>query len=70
MENYTELKEDIQELKGDVKSVLRILNGNGNVGLCTKVALNKESIKRAWWWLSAISLAILGMACFVIRSVC
>ncbi len=30
---------DIEEIKGDVKSILEILNGNGKLGICAKVTV-------------------------------
>ena len=62
------LESDIPEIKDDVKQILLILQGNGSDGLVTKVALNKQAISRAWWWLSGVSLGILGIAIFVIRA--
>ena len=48
--------------------ILSILEGNGANGVVTKVALNRQSISRMWWWVGGISLAIIGVAFFVIRS--
>ena len=28
---------DIEEIKGDVKAILKIMNGNGKLGICAKV---------------------------------
>ena len=68
MTDIADLKEDIAEIKATTKDILKILNGNGSVGLVTKTALNAQSIKRAWWWLGAISLGIMGMVFFIIRA--
>jgi hypothetical protein len=59
------LHEDMAEIKSTLKDIFKILNGNGQEGLVTKVALNRSSINRAWWWLSALSLSMVGaaMAC-------
>uniref|UniRef100_A0A6H2A3B1 Uncharacterized protein n=1 Tax=viral metagenome TaxID=1070528 RepID=A0A6H2A3B1_9ZZZZ len=67
--DYENLKEDIQEIKGTVRDIFIILNGNGKDGLCTRVSLNKAAIGRIWWWLGGVSLGILGIAVFVIRGV-
>jgi len=53
------LHEDMTEIKATLKDIFKILNGNGQEGLVTKVALNASSINRAWWWLSALSLTMI-----------
>lgn len=58
MVNIARLNDDIAEIKSTVKDIFKILNGNGTCGLVTKVALNESSIVRAWYWLSAVSVAI------------
>lgn len=61
------IQQDVTEIKGTVKDIYKILNGNGSEGLVTRVALNKSAIGRIWWWLGGVSLAILGTAFFVLR---
>jgi len=56
--NIARLHEDIAEIKTSLKDISKVLNGNGSEGLVTKVALNRSSINRAWWWLSALSIAM------------
>lgn len=34
-----EQKEIIQEIRDDIKSILKMLNGNGGIGLCAKVTI-------------------------------
>jgi hypothetical protein len=51
----------------DTKEILTILKGDNGAGLCTKVALNRSSINRAWWWLAGVSICILGVAGYVIK---
>lgn len=65
--NVSRLNEDITEIKKTVNDIFRILNGNGSIGLITKVALNDSSITRAWYWLTAISLAIVIAAITFIK---
>jgi len=48
--------------------ILLCLQGNGKEGLVTRAALNKSAINRAWWWLGALSAAILGLACWILRT--
>jgi len=67
--DYENLKEDIQEIKDTVKKIFLVLNGNGNEGLVTKVALNNAAITRIWWWVGGISIGILGVALFIIKGV-
>ena len=38
--------QDLDELKQDVKHILRILLGNGEIGVCEQVRDNKQSIER------------------------
>jgi len=44
-EIYQVSKEDIKEIKDGIENIKRILNGNGQAGLVTRVALNEQSIK-------------------------
>ena len=55
MNDYDAIKEDITEIKITVKDIFKILNGNGGTGLVTRVALNKQSISRVWWWVGILS---------------
>jgi len=61
------MAKDIEENTKDTKQILKILQGNGEGGLVTKVALNRSSISRAWWWLGGISVGIIGIAIYVIK---
>ena len=62
------MAQSLEENTKDTKLILKILQGNGGEGLVTKVALNRSSISRAWWWLGGVSLGILTVAFFVIRA--
>ena len=33
----TEIMADLHDMKSDVKEILKIMNGNGGIGLCAKV---------------------------------
>ena len=46
--NLPELKADVQEIKSMVGDIYKILNGNGNEGLVTKVSLARSSLNRLW----------------------
>ncbi len=42
--------EDIKESQEKkFEKLFKILEGNGDVGLCTQTELNKASIHRIWW---------------------
>ncbi len=59
------LQSDTTEIKTDVKTIVECIRGNGKQGLITDVALQKQSIMRLWWIVSAF---ILPIAFLVIRS--
>ncbi len=50
------------------QKVADAIYGTNGEGLKTKVALNRSSIKRAWWWLGGISMSIIGGAVWIIRA--
>ena len=57
---------DIAEIKTLVKAntemtkqIHTTIHGNGSDGLKTKVALNRQAIKKQWYFIGSISLAIL-----------
>ncbi len=59
------IHDDIREVKDDVKSIYRIINGNGDDGLTHKVARNSEFRKkiehrelRLWGVLASLGIGI------------
>lgn len=62
------VEQSTQKIERNVEKILKIIEGNGNNGLITRVALNRQSLTRIWWWIGGISLSIVGIAFFVIRS--
>ena len=62
------MAKEMKENTEDTKEILKLLKGDNAKGLVTKVALQGASLKRAWWWLGGISIAIIGAAFFIIRS--
>jgi len=64
------MAKEVKDNREDTREILKLLKGsNEGKGLVTKVALHGASIKRAWWWLGGISLAIAGIAFYVIKGV-
>jgi|GEM_PF-1704634 len=66
-ESVNNLKEDIKEIKVTNQAIYKILNGNGNVGLVTRVALLGASLGRAWGALWLIIIGLSGLAFYIIR---
>ena len=63
------IKEQLDHIEEKADRTIKILEGNGKEGgLVTQVALNRSSIHRAWWWLGGISMGLIAIAFFVIRS--
>lgn len=60
-----------QELKVNTElttKIFNILEGDNSQGLKTIVAINRVCIKRLWWWVGGMSMAIIGAAIFLIRA--
>ena len=51
-----------------VKEILNIIKGTNGDGLTTKIALQRQSLARLWWWTGGVSLCLLAVAGWVIRS--
>jgi len=66
-ENVDTLKDDITEIKETQQAIYKILNGNGGVGLVTRVALLGASLGRAWGALWLIIIGLSGLAFYIIR---
>jgi hypothetical protein len=63
---WGELKSDVKTIKEDVAGIKYQLNGKD--GVVTKTEVQGASLKRVWWWLGSVSVAILGIAGWVIKS--
>lgn len=62
------LAEKVEEQGKISKEILVLLKGDkGTIGLMAKVCLLKQSVKRSWWWLSGVSMGLLGIAFWVIK---
>ena len=61
------LKESVPRIEKKIDNLTELLTGNSKEGLVTRVALLRQSINKAWWWLGAISLGLIGTAFVVIR---
>lgn len=57
-----------KRMESKQEQVLREIFGNGHNGLKITADRNKNSIKRAWWWLGGVSLAIILGAIKVIMT--
>ena len=51
-----------------VKEILNIIKGTNGDGLTTKIALLTQTCSRLWWWVGGVSLCLVGVAGWVIRS--
>ena len=65
--NIALVKQSTEKIQKDVGKVLKILEGNGSNGLTTRVALNRQAIRRVWWWVGGISFSIAAIAFYVIK---
>lgn len=62
------IKERLPRIEEKIDKITDLLKGNGGEGLITKIALFKQSLNKAWWWLGGISLGLLGLVFFVLRA--
>lgn len=59
-----DIREDIREIKTDMKEIFRILNGNGGDGLKVRIDRNtafRRNASRALWILFAAMVGIIGI---------
>ena len=66
-ENVDTLEKDIREIKETQRAIYKILNGNGKIGLVTKVALLGASLGRAWAALWVVIVGLFAIAFYAIR---
>jgi uncharacterized protein YoxC len=64
---HTQSIQNIEKAVDDIKKCTREIKDSVNTTV-TQNALNKQSINRIWWWVGGISLSIMAIAFFVIRS--
>ena len=76
MNEFKSLGADLSAIKTSLntnnemtKEIHKAIYGNGGHGLLTNVALNRQAIKRAWWWLGGVSLSILGIAGCIVKKI-
>ena len=67
-ESVDNLKKDIKEIKDTQQAIYKILNGNGQIGVVTRLALIGASLGRAWAVLWVLVLGLFGIAFCIIRS--
>lgn len=58
--NITNITQGISDIKEGQNKLVRKLDGNGGPGLITQTALNTKAVARAWYFIGAIILAIIG----------
>ncbi len=58
--NITNISTGIAEIKEGQATLNKKLDGNGGNGLVTLTAINTKAIARAWYFIGAIILAIIG----------
>ena len=62
------IQRDLHENTEATKEILKIIKGTNGDGLMTKLALQRQSLGRLWWWTGGVSLCLLAVAGWVIRS--
>lgn len=62
-----QMNQKLEEMDEKLNAIYVCLKGNGKAGLETRTALIESGHKINTGWMLAISLAILGMAFFIIR---
>jgi len=55
------IEEIVKRIEQKVDHHTVLLEGSNGEGLVTKVALVKQSLNRAWWWLGSVSLFLLAV---------
>jgi len=61
-----EMGKDITEIKDIVTGIAESLNGNGKPGIKTRMALVEDGLRRSWWFLGGVGVAILGLLAGVV----
>ena len=64
----SEMKSLLTTNTTDTKKVLKLLEGNGGVGIKTQVELNKASLTRLIAWLGGLTVGLGTIAFFAIRA--
>lgn len=59
--DHVYLSESTDKLTVVVTDLRKILAGNGRVGLVGQVALFKQSLGKAWWFISIITVMLIGV---------
>ena len=59
---------NMEHVMSDTREILKIVKGDNGTGLTTKTALNRQSIRRMWWWLGGISMGIILLAIGIIKN--
>jgi hypothetical protein len=67
--DFAVMQKDIGEIKNCQFKILKILQGDNSEGVTTRVALLRQSVGRIWFWIGGISLFMLGILAYVIKSI-
>ncbi len=65
-ERIDNIKVDMKDTRADMKEIHEAIVGKN--GLRTDMAVTKTSLARAWWFITGISMTIIGSAVWIIRS--
>ena len=57
--------ESLRDIRADIREIKISLLGNGGKGMKTQIELNAQGIARSWWWLGALSMAVLA---FIVKA--
>jgi len=61
------LEKEMKEMKETMQLILKVLNGNGHIGIVTRVALLRSSLFLSWLALGSVLAGILGIAYYIIQ---
>lgn len=60
------LKHDIEYIKNSQTKIMKLIQGNGESGIITQIALFKQSLNKAWWWLGGVSMVMLAKTVYIL----
>lgn len=66
-ERQQQMQADQTEMRTDIREIYGTLKGNGQPGICTRMALVEASQGRIWWAVSVVASGVIGVAAWVGR---